>query len=199
MVGIRKKMLRNSDPITSEECNALEVECVPNQSHSSAIFPIQHDKLKRNSSIPLPVHNSGSETMFVSINSTDHTNVVVKPAKKIISPSEPAVTHAQDLDWPWNSDIFVNGNLVSNGVLVDKSWVLVDKSILGSNSEPLRENYVVALFGNSKSGLKIESPYEQLRKIDCLHYINDSNSMLLHLKTPVDFNRYVVPGFLPSK
>lgn len=191
------KILRNSESIIKNECNALEVVCVEFQSHSSAIFPIQHEKLKKNATVSSHEHNDISELFFVPINSTDQTHLVVTPSKKINSPDEPTVTPFQYLSWPWISNIFVNGEFISIGMLVHKSWVLVDKSIFKSN-EPLHESYVVALFGNSRSQLKIESPYEQLKKIDCLHYVNNSNAMLLHLQTPVDFNRYVVPGFIPS-
>lgn len=195
---IRRKMLRNSDPINKQECNALEVICVPYQSHSSAIFPIQHEKLKKNSTRPSNEQHNVPEVIFVPINSTDQTNLVVKPDKKIIPATKPSDTSTQDLNWSWSSDIFINGELITNGMLVDKSWVLVDKTIFNGRPEPLHEDYVVALFGNSRSQLKIESPYEQLRKIDCLHNLNNTNAMLLHLQTPVDFNRYVVPGFIPS-
>jgi hypothetical protein len=187
-------MIRSVDEINwiGEKCSALEIECVPFQSNSFAIHPIQHENIKKNSTVPGNVHH---EVIFVPINSTDHSNVFLKP----LNQTEKVHTfdHLHDFEWPWNAEIFSNGDHVANGILLDKSWVLVEKNSLGSVQEPLHENHVIALFGNSKSSLNIQSPYEQHVKVDCLQFVNNSNALLLHLESPIDFNRHVLPSFLP--
>lgn len=192
-IDIRNKGPRSSKVINEEKCAALEVECEHFQSHSSAIHPIQHDKIRKNSTSNPTKFQHGHEIIFVPLNKTDHTDVVVKPVNKTTK-----LKHLQDYNWPWNAEIFINGDLTANGVLLDKSWVLVDKNLMGNNVEPLHDNHVVALFGNTKSQLSIQSPYEQLVKIDCTLPVNDSNVMLFHLEKPVNFNRQVLPIILPN-
>lgn len=189
-------MIRSVDEINwvGDKCSALEIECDPFQSNSFAIHPIQHENIKKNSTMPANVHH---ETIFVPVNSTDHSNVFFKPLNKTETKPEHQWNHLYDFDWPWNAEIYANGDRVANGILLDKSWVLVEKNSLGNAPEPLHENHVVALFGNTKSNFNIESPYEQLVKVDCLQFINDSNALLLHLESPIDFNRHVLPSFLP--
>lgn len=194
----RQAMLRSIDEInwSDDKCSALEIECVPFQSNSFAIHPIQHENIKKNSTVPENVHHQkGHETIFVPINATDPSNVFFKPFNK--TEKIHSWNHLLDFDWPWNAEIYSNGDLVANGILLDKSWVLVEKTCLGNDQEPLHENHVVALFGNSKSSFVIQSPYEQLANVDCLQFINDSNALLLHLESPIDFNRHVLPSFLP--
>lgn len=172
---------------------ALEISCTPFQSGAMSLFPIQLDKGKKNSTIPQPSPQE-PEIIFVPVNPKDPTNVIVVPVNKTKGHKW---NHLRDFNWPWSAEIFVNGDLVANGILLDKSWVLVEKSFLGISREPLHENYVVALLGNTKSHLTMQSPYEQLVKVDCLQLIDDSNVILLHLDTPLDFNRHVLPSFLP--
>lgn len=195
-IDIRIKSSRSSSIINKEKCGALEIECILFQSNSFAVHPIQHEKIKKNSTVThskVRPHD-GQEIIFifVPVNTTDQTHVVVEPVNKTHQ-----TKHLQDYEWPWNVEIFVNGDLSANGVLLDKSWVLVEKNLMGSNVEPLHDNHVVALLGNTKSQLSLQSPHEQLVKIDCSQPVNDSNVMLLHLENPVEFNRYVFPSFLP--
>lgn len=199
-IDIRSSMIRSKDNISEviTRCSALEIECVPFQSHSFAVHPMQHDKLKKNSTKPSTSHDhKGHEIIFVPVNTTDQKHVILEPVNKtshVIEKHE--WNHLLDFDWPWSSEIFSNGDLVATGILLDESWVLLEKNSLGGSSEPLHENHVVAIFGHSKSHLNIQSPYEQRSKVDCLQYVNDSNVMLLHLETPVAFNRHVLPSFL---
>lgn len=195
-IDIRQAIVKSRELVAIENCTALEIECVHFQSHSSAIQPIQHQKIEANSTSPTLHHHDGSELIFVPVNSTDHTHVIVKPLNES-KPLKEQTNHLHDMMWPWNVEVFVNGELVSNGVLLDKSWVLVEASSVGSSQEPLHENYVAVLVGNIRSHLKIQNPYEQISKVDCLQYVNDSNVVLLHLETPLDFNRHVLPSFLP--
>lgn len=194
----RSMLIRSKENITANfigRCLALEIECVSFQSNSFAIHPIQHDKIKKNSTAPANVHqHNGNAIFFVPVNTTDQQQVIVEPANNI---AVHEWNHLLDFDWPWAGEIFINGDLTANGVLLDKNWVLVDRNCLGSNPQPLHDNQVITLFGNSKHFLNIQSPYEQIAKVDCLQYVNDSNLMLLHLETSLDFNRHVIPSFLP--
>lgn len=191
-IDIRNRMITSRERISNGSCITLEVECSTFQSHSSAGHPILDINTKKNMTNQSIADKT--EINFVPVNSTDHSNVLVKPEKKPIK-QEPEQLHT--LDWPWSVEIFADGDPIANGILVEKSWVLVERSILGGTEEPLHESHVVALLGNTKTHVNIESPYEQISKVDCLQFVNGSNLMLLHLESPVDFNRHVLPNFLP--
>lgn len=197
-IDIRSKDSRSSNIVNKDKCAALEIECVLFQSNSFAVHPIQHEKIRKNSTAtPSKVHQQDGQeiiVIFIPSNTTDQTHVIVEPLNQT---AKQPVKHLQDYEWPWNAEIFVNGDLVASGVLLAKSWVLVEKNIMGSNVEPLHDNHVVALFGNTKSQLSIQSPHEQLIKVDCMQPLNDSNVLLLHLEKPVNFSRYALPSFLP--
>lgn len=175
------------------ECSALEVECVPFQSNSFAVHPIQHASLKKNSTNK---HQTHLNVFFVPVDKTNPSNVNVKLVNKT---TENESNHIHDYEWPWNAEIYSNGDLVTTGILLDKSWILIEKNTLGNSDEPLHENFIVAVLGNPKTNLKIQSPYEQSSRVDCLEKINGSNVWLLHLEHPIDFNRHVLPSFLPVK
>jgi hypothetical protein len=185
-------MIRSKENVSevAEKCSALEIECVPFQSNSFAILPIQNEKLKQNSSVH---QNVPHDVFFVPVNTSDPTHVVVKRVNKTTHDLD----HLYDFNWPWSVEIFINGDLTTNGILMDKSWILVDKNIFGNSHEPLHENHVVAVVGNTKTHLNIQSPYEQFSKVDCLQYVNESNVILLHVEKPFNLNRQVLPSFLP--
>lgn len=192
-IDIRSSVTKQKEPIIKENCTSLEVECSPIQSSSFAVHPIQHENIKKNSTAS--PDSSKVDIVFVP---TDANHVVVKPVK-IESNHTESLDHLYSMDWPWISEIYLDGDLVANGVLLDKSWVLIDRRSLGSAEEPLREHHIVASFGNKNSHLKINSPYEQISRVDCLQAINDSNVAMLHLEKPVEFNRHVLPSFVPSR
>lgn len=194
---VRKVEEINQRSDLNAECSALEIECVPFQSHSFSVHPIQHAAIKKNTSIPKHEHhNKDHNVFFVPVDRFNQTSVIVEPLNKTTD-KESEWSHLHDFDWPWNAEIYSNGDHVTNGILLEKSWILIEKSCLGYAEEPLHENFVVALLGNPKSKLNVQSPYEQFSRVDCLQTINDSNVMLLHLEKPIDFNRHVLPSFLP--
>lgn len=200
-IDIRSRsMIRHAENISEviTKCMALEIECVSIQSNSFALHPIQHDRIKANSTKPSPLHDHQKhEIIFVPVNSTDHKHIFVEPVNKTKPFGTHEWNHLRDFDWPWNAQIFSNGELVGNGILLDESWVLVERNCLGGSLEPLHENHVVVLVGHSKSQLNIQSPYEQWSRVDCLQFVNDSNTMLIHLEKPLAFNRHVLPSLLP--
>lgn len=192
-IDIRNSMTREAEEVVeTQKCAALEIECIPFQSNSFALHPIQHEKIKKNMTTHV---KDVDEVIFVPVNTTDPTNIIVKPENKTGTKHD--LNHLHDFNWPWSVEIFINGILASTGVLLDKSWVLAESSIMGESQDPLHDNYVVVLVGNTKAQLHIQSPYEQLAKVDCIQAVNNSNCFMLHLETPIDFNRHVMPSFLP--
>jgi Domain of unknown function (DUF1986)/Low-density lipoprotein receptor domain class A len=162
-------------------CTALEIECLPHEANFTATRPIEIQKMKRNqTSHSLP-------PFFKLINDSDDKNIFLKPVHEW--------DHLRDFDWPWSAEIFSNGDSVGNGVLLDKSWILAEKTIF--DKDALISNYVTVLLGNSKSKVSVQSPYEEIARVDCIHQVDDSNVMLLHLNTHIHFNRHVLPSFLP--
>lgn len=194
----RQALLRSTNEITlTSTCSALEIECVPFQSNSFAVHPIHHASIKDNSTKNETEHqHKGDSVFFVPVDKNDESSVIVEPVNKTTDHS-PTPSNVHEFDWPWNAEIYSNGDHITNGILLDKSWILIEKSFFGNVNEPLHENYVVAVLGNPKTKLKIQSPYEQISRIDCLQKINDSNVLLLHVEKPMDFNRHVLPTFLP--
>jgi hypothetical protein len=174
---IARSIIRSSTSIDTnhvDACLALEVECSPFQA------PKKFKNVTSKFDEPKLVPVTGNATFL-------------RPQH------EQFWNHLMDFYWPWTVEVFSNGNLVGVGVLIDRSWVLVEKSVLGSDENPLKLNHVTALVGTARSFLKIKSPYEQISKVDCVQHVNDSNVMLLHLQKHVHFNRHALPLFLPYK
>lgn len=63
----------------------------------------------------------------------------------------------------------------------------------------LYSNNVVVLFGRSEIKLNLKGPYEQISRVDCLQELYTFETVLLHLETPVTFNRYCLPTYLPFR
>lgn len=190
-IDIRNSKLKHKENIseTHDGCQALEIECGPFQSHSFAIHPMQHNKIKKTSASG---HQKGNpDFAFGPKNSSDHKEIIVRPINTV----RPDVDHSKDFTWPWNAEIYVNGELVAIGILLDKSWVMVENTCFGNVQDPLHFNHVVVMLGNSKA--HIHGPYEQISKVNCLSILNDTNVLLLHLEHAVTFNRHVLPAFLP--
>lgn len=62
----------------------------------------------------------------------------------------------------------------------------------------LKYDYLTAVLGGSLSFLKIQTPYEQIIRVDCFKKVLDCNAVLLHLESPVRYSRHVLPTFLPD-
>lgn len=181
------KLVKEIDKSDIENCKALEIECSAIPSNTFAMHSINQEKSKKNAT------KNQSDVHFVPSNPDDQKNIFVKPI------NINSWDHLRDFEWPWSAEIFLNGEIVGNGILLDNSWILADKTILGSEQEPLKTKHAIAIVGNSKHHLNILSPYEQISKIDCLQFIKDSNVVLLHLKDRIHFNRHVLPSFLPTQ
>lgn len=55
------------------------------------------------------------------------------------------------------------------------------------------------MLGISKNALSIRSPFEQIARVDCMRSLPNSNAILLHIFSPVQFNRHVLPILLPQR
>ncbi|CRK92869.1 CLUMA_CG006281, isoform A [Clunio marinus] len=184
-------ILRSNHTISkmNETCNALEIECESFHLNSLDPHSADHILIKKNkTSLHQNVYN------FIPIDASDQTKLIVDPKEA----SDYELNDLHSFDWPWLAEIFIDGDLKANGILIKDSWILVDRNILGDSNELLQSHFIVALLGNTKSKLNIQSPYEQIMNVDCLQFVSNSNVMLFHLETPVDYNRYVLPSILPT-
>lgn len=169
----------------SQNCTKIYVECKPFQSNNFAMKPIIENFVNKNRSqaqeVVFKEKSTTSDKMLLEPHSFQETNQV-----------------HEDFTWPWNAEIYLDGKLKCNGILLDKRWVLADRFCLGDDRQILRANYAAAVFG-SKAVLGIVGPNEQIIRISCLNFIKDSNAVLMELASPVEFNRNILPIFLPDR
>jgi Domain of unknown function (DUF1986) len=62
--------------------------------------------------------------------------------------------HNEDYTWPWNAEIYVEGALIGNGVVLDKQWILTEKTCV----ENVRLVFSHAIRLISKVNLNCKSP-----------------------------------------
>lgn len=62
-----------------------------------------------------------------------------------------------------------------------------------------RYDVINVVLGISKNSLNIRSPFEQIVRVDCMRSVEASNVILLHIYSPVQFNRYILPILLPQR
>lgn len=58
---------------------------------------------------------------------------------------------------------------------------------------------IYVVLGISRNALNIQSPFEQIIRIDCMRSIERSNVMLLHMYSPIQYNRHILPILLPQR
>lgn len=58
---------------------------------------------------------------------------------------------------------------------------------------------IVVVLGRSRNHLKIKVPFEQIIRVDCTRNQKNVTATLLHLASPAQFNRHVLPTYLPEK
>ncbi|XP_055630192.1 serine protease nudel isoform X2 [Toxorhynchites rutilus septentrionalis] len=168
-------------------CNALHVICVPYINATQQ--EISH---------------------FANENKQKPVQVNIKPLNPIDRPHlQPHITfhenaHIQlienfgdDYDWPWHTDVYLDGRVLCRAIIVDANWIIVDSSCMRLIN--LKIDYISVVAGGAKSYLKIAGPYEQVLRVDCYHYIPDARVVLLHLEKQLSFTRHVLPTFIPEK
>lgn len=67
------------------------------------------------------------------------------------------------------------------------------------NNCRLSVNYTTALLGRSRSYLHVDGPHQQVSAVDEIKDVRHSGVSLLHLETPANLTRHVLPLFLEKK
>ncbi|XP_058123209.1 serine protease nudel [Anopheles ziemanni] len=101
-----------------------------------------------------------------------------------------------DYDWPWNTNIYLDGALICSGLIIDAAWIIVASSC--TRLVNMRHQYVAVVAGGAKSYLHIAGPYEQVVRVDCYHFIPEAETVMLHLEHKLNFSRHVLPTFVPE-
>uniref|UniRef100_A0A182MEN1 Peptidase S1 domain-containing protein n=1 Tax=Anopheles culicifacies TaxID=139723 RepID=A0A182MEN1_9DIPT len=167
-------------------CQALRVSCVQH------INATEHD-------IAHFEHNHKQEPVQVNIRPLNpihrphHMPQIVFQENAHIELVE---NFGDDYDWPWNTNIYLDGVLICSGLIIDASWIIVAGSC--TRLVNLRHQYLAVVAGGAKSYLNIEGPYEQVVRVDCYHYIPEAETVMLHLATKLSFSRHVLPTFVPE-
>ncbi|XP_078053187.1 serine protease nudel [Augochlora pura] len=105
-----------------------------------------------------------------------------------------AGTGSRDYLWPWVAAIFVDGSYRCSAILLDENWLLAASKC--TENVRLDTNYTTAVLGYGPLFRYVDGPHQQISIIDEVQHVNESVSILLHLKHPVNFTRYVQPLFL---
>ncbi|CAK9811280.1 Serine protease nudel [Anthophora plagiata] len=106
-------------------------------------------------------------------------------------------TGKRDYLWPWLAAIFVDGRYRCSALLLDHNWLLSTAKCI--ENIRLDKNYTTAVLGYGPLFRHIDGPYQQVTIIDEIHSVNNSVSILLHLKDRVNFSRHVKPLFHDKK
>ncbi|XP_040157483.1 serine protease nudel isoform X2 [Anopheles arabiensis] len=167
-------------------CQALRVSCVQH------INATEHD-------IAHFEHNHKQDPVQVNIrplnpiNRPHHMPQIVFQENAHIELVE---NFGDDYDWPWNTNIYLDGVMICSGLIIDASWIIVSGSC--TRLVNLRHQYLAVVAGGAKSYLHIEGPYEQVVRVDCYHYIPEAETVMLHLAKKLSFSRHVLPTFVPE-
>uniref|UniRef100_A0A182NKP3 Peptidase S1 domain-containing protein n=1 Tax=Anopheles dirus TaxID=7168 RepID=A0A182NKP3_9DIPT len=167
-------------------CQALRVSCVQHinaTEHDIAHFEHKHEQEPVQVNIhPLnPIHRPHHMPQIV-FQENAHIELVEN--------------YGDDYDWPWNTNIYLDGVLICSGLIIEASWIVVASSC--TRLVNLRHQYVAVVAGGAKSYLHIAGPYEQVVRVDCYHFIPEAQTVMLHLATKLNFSRHVLPTFVPE-
>nr|XP_031838376.1 serine protease nudel isoform X2 [Nomia melanderi] len=108
-----------------------------------------------------------------------------------------AGTGSREYQWPWLAAIFVDGHYRCSAILLDANWLLSASKC--TENVRLDTNYTTAVVGHGPLFRYVDGPHQQVSIIDEMQHVNGSVSVLLHLKHPANFTRYVRPLFLEKK
>lgn len=198
-------------------CPGLYLECVPH-----AKIPVQHlrpDGIEPGTLAPIP-----ESTTLISVATTEDpvTSAPLPPLPPLTeaptevpvaqsSTEEPSTrapdrksatglsnaTQLGDENFAWNSIIFINGEMACSGILLSAFWILARAECL--DEIDWNRDMVVAVFGLSGRSVVVQSPYEQMVRVDCSRRIENTNFILVHLFTAVQFNRQILPIMIPQE
>ncbi|XP_073841369.1 serine protease nudel [Musca autumnalis] len=200
---------------TKEVCLGLYVECIAKSNKTEPIKAFSagqakpHVETKTEQLQPsIETHNKpnvfvkpetlssvGGKTNQSGVNSLENSN---DPKKNItILVDQQLHEVIEELHWPWLVDVYANGKLWCIGVLMDKHWIMVHETC--NYGIRLNLDYVAALFGGGKTKSKAhKSNHEEIRRIDCMEVIPNSDILMMHLEKPVRFSHFILPTFVPE-
>ncbi|XP_031617390.1 serine protease nudel-like isoform X2 [Contarinia nasturtii] len=191
------------------ECFALSIQCVPHMV-MPIINPTPGELLPSDNETSPP---TSTNTPVTTPKPTAHPTEPQqsKPIEPIIQPEKvpniivpiPANDRQEDIivdnfSAPWIASIFIDGDLSSIGVLLDRYWVLSEKTVIDSVN--LDQHVINVILGHSKSPPNVLTLTEQIIRVDCVRALHNSTSaILLHLANSPKFDRYTLPTFLSPR
>lgn len=186
--GTLSKLVKSHRNISSDPaCKALHISCVPYinaTEHEISHFENQHKEIPVQVNIkPINPIEKPHNQAHITFNENAHIELIEN--------------FGDDYDWPWNVDIYLEGEFLCSAIIVDVSWIIVESSYMRLIN--LKNDYLSIVAGGAKSYLKITGPYEQVVRVDCYHFIPDARVVMLHLEMPLTFTRHVLPTFIPEK
>ncbi|XP_058457030.1 serine protease nudel [Malaya genurostris] len=186
--GTLAKLVTSHQNISAEaKCKALHITCVPYinaTEHEISHFENQHKEVPVQVNIK-PINPIEKPHQLPHI--TFHENAHIELIENF----------GDDYDWPWNVDIYLEGEFLCSAIIVDINWIIVDSSYMRLIN--LKHDYLSIVAGGAKSYLKITGPYEQVVRVDCYHFIPEARVVMLHLERKLSFTRHVLPTFIPTK
>ncbi|XP_058836544.1 serine protease nudel [Topomyia yanbarensis] len=182
------KLVTSHRNISSEpKCMALHITCVPYinaTEHEISHFENQHKEIPVQVNIR-PINPIEKPHLLGHI--TFHENAHIEFIENF----------GDDYDWPWNVDIYLEGEYLCSAIIVDVHWIIVESSYMRLIN--LKHDHLSIVAGGAKAYLKITGPYEQVVRVDCYHFIPDARVVMLHLEKKLSFTRHVLPTFIPEK
>lgn len=169
----------------SHMCFALYIECVPHSTQEGNKVPSSPSSLPTQPPTIVPIIQPHLKPSVILEYNATHIN------------TSESVVVSEEEHWTWSASIYVDGKLICVGVLVDKFWVLTEKSCI--ETVKLDFDYVVVVLGGSKPYLHVHSLYEQVIRVNCIIKLqDDSSTVMLYLERPAHYNRQCLPTFLPD-
>merc|ERR1719427_1074352 len=98
--------------------------------------------------------------------------------------------------WPWQANIFSDGEYICGGSIVHHTFVLTDLSC--AQMVIAAGRFITVLVGQEKRTSVGLSPYSQIRKVTSLKVVQGSTIVLAQLDKKFDFNEYVNQLCLPD-
>lgn len=196
---------------TPNRCPGMYIECIPHAKLSDK--PVRPDNLgppppPEPTTLPPPTTTVSQTTELDEIASTTtirpdakkQNPIIIKTTTERIMPKPvPKLDKLQlsNEEMAWNAIIFVNGQMACGGILTAPVWIIGHFDCLKSIS--WAEDMVVAVLGTGGKSTEVPSPSEEVIRIDCLRRIGESDYILIHLSTPVQFNRHILPIMVPQR
>lgn len=63
----------------------------------------------------------------------------------------------------------------------------------------LDQNAVVVVLGKSQNIFNVDVPFKQINRVNCIRKLKTGPEILLFVPNTVEFDRYTLPTYVPSK